>query len=81
VKALITNLNRFLEHRPMLGIAPSPWTKFSKLIKRHQVESTLLLLTAASLIVGTIVSATMYLKAAIESDRANSELASNQIIE
>ena len=70
---LAMDLGRFLNHEPVTASPPSPAYRLRKLVRRNRAAVTALAAVVAVLVVASVVSTSLYLRAERESARARSE--------
>ncbi len=73
VAELAMDIERFLNHEPVLAAPPSTTYKLRKLVRRHRTLFASLSAVAAVLIGATVVSTSLFVKAERESARARVE--------
>jgi WD40 repeat protein/serine/threonine protein kinase len=78
--AFAADVGRFLSHEPIEARPPSTWYRFGKLARRHKVALTTAGLVAGALVLGTVVSTWLAVRAhaAEREARANEEAAQDQ---
>jgi tetratricopeptide (TPR) repeat protein len=62
--ALLGDVQRYLDHEPVLAGPPTAWYRTTKLVQRHRALVTMVAFVAATVVLGLGVSTALYLRAA-----------------